>query len=247
MRGPMSAFEQVGARRQRVGVDIDGQRAQAVSFEHTNHVRVRDRRDRDLVAGLEGERFEREIERGTHREAGEAVFTAGPRIEHALLGTGCARSKARAQREEEVGERDVREEPRSKAPRRGVPRPQELGLERRDRIPHSLGGFARGEPGMRREIVERHGLAEDDPPAAKGGEPLRPDDRRGYERHARREGNPRWARVRPCPVLLAQPLRAASPFGEDADGVAATRELDRGLDRAEVALPATNREETEPV
>ena len=239
-------FEEVGARGQRVGIDVDRQRAQAVSFEHVNHVRVRDRRDRDLVAGLEGERFEREIERGTHREAGEAASTARPRIEHALLGTGSTRQEACAEREEEVGERDVRQEPRTEPPRRGVPRPQELGLERRDRSPHSLGGFAGGEPRMGREILERHGLTESDAPAAKGGEPLGPDDRGGNERHAGREGDSGWTGMGSCPVLLAQPLRAASSLREDPDGVAATRELDRGLDRAEVALAPAHREQTEP-
>ena len=152
-------LEEVGARRQRVGIDVDWQRAQSASLDDTDHVWMGDRRNRDFVARLERESFEGETEGRTDRQAGEPGFTARPRLQHSLLRSLLTRSTARAQREEEVAERDVREEPRSKTPTRGVPLLHEPGLERRDRIPQSLGGFAGSQPWVGREVLERHGLS----------------------------------------------------------------------------------------
>jgi hypothetical protein len=195
-------LEEVGARRQHVGIDVHRQRAEVVCFQDTNHVRVRDRRDCDLVAGLEGQSFEREIERRTNREAGEAALAARPRIERALLRSRIRRSKAGAKREQEVGDRDIGEEPRPKMSRRGVSRALELGLEGQDRIPQSACRFEGGEPRVGWEVFERYRLSELDPPAAKRSQPLGPDDCGGYERNAGTECDARWARVGPCSVLL---------------------------------------------
>src|SRR6185437_14838846 len=118
-----------------------------------------DRGERDLVARLELERLEEEVEPGANREADEAFVAPVPGVEDARARAG-SRTEARAECEEQVAQRHVEDEPRPEPPRQA----HELRLQTRHGGPEARRRLARRRTRILREPIECHRPPERDPP-----------------------------------------------------------------------------------